>query len=137
MKRKNLALGCGLLSALTLLVCFVLIVLVARGCAGCASGASGAGDAALQAAIADPRIAENVGGVVTLTSVPMMSRNYVNGEWYADAIVFVDGEHRDAEYQATAHKGRGEDEWTITAAALAFDDGTYLTLEPPTLETSP
>jgi len=127
-KRKNLLIGCGLLMALSFLVMFVLFALVAKGCHGCASGA---GQAALVTAQADPRIALEVGEIVMMTEIPVYSRNYVNGEWYADTAVFVDGKDRDAEYQATVFKGKGEDVWTVTAAQLVLEDGSVVVFDPP------
>jgi hypothetical protein len=129
-KRKNLLIGCGLVLALSFLVMFVLFAVVAKGCHGCATGASGAGTAALVTAQADPRIAVEVGEIVMMTEIPVYSRNYVNGEWYADAAVFVDGKDRDAEYQATVFKGNGEDAWTVTAAQLVLDDGSVVVFDP-------
>lgn len=129
MKRKNLAIGCGLTGALGVLVVFVLGALLAKGCQGCATG--GPYGMVSDMAIADERIAEAVGGIVMVGAMPSGSINYLNGEGHADLSLWIDGEARDGTYRAVCFKGRGEEEWTITQAEVILDDGNVIPLDPP------
>ncbi len=134
MKRKNLAIGCGLTGALGVLVVFVLGALLAKGCQGCVSGTGGLfapSNLAQTVAAQDNRVSEAVGGIVAISPLPSGSINYMNGEGSADVILFLDGEARDGEYHAQCHKPRGEDDWTITHAEVILDDGNVIPLDPP------
>lgn len=130
MKRKNLLIGCGLTGALGLLVLFVLFVLAAKGCQGCVSG--GPYPLVTESARTDARVADAVGGIVQIGAIPSGSVNYMNGEGHAEMNLAIDGEAHDAEYIAVVTKPRGASEWQITSAQLVLDDGTVITLDPPT-----
>ena len=129
MKRKNLAIGCGLTSVLFGLVMFVMIVLAAKGCEGCVSG--GPYGMVREAAASDARITEALGGVVSVSPMPSGSINYMNGEGQADLSLPIDGVDKDAEYVTAVRKPRGATEWEIVTAQLILDDGTVVVLDPP------
>ena len=129
MKRKNLAIGCGLTGALGVLVVFVLGALLAKGCQGCATG--GPYGMVTEMAQTDDRIGEAVGGIVSVGGLPSGSINYMNGEGHADMSLWIDGEARDGTYHAVCFKGRGEESWTITQAEVILDDGNVIPLDPP------
>jgi hypothetical protein len=128
-KRKNIWIGCGLVGALAALVLFVLVALTVRGCSGCISG--GPYPLVTETARTDTRIADELGGVVSVGSLPSGSINYMNGEGQAELSLFIDGVARDASYEASVLRPRGSDEWRIVSARLVMDDGTIVALEPP------
>ena len=137
MKRKNLAIGCGLTGLLGILIVFVMGALLAKGCQGCVSGSGGLfapSNLAQTVASQDERVSEAVGGIVLISALPSGSINYMNGEGSADVILFLDGEARDGEYHAQCSKPRGADAWTIVHAEVVLEDGNVIPLDPPVPE---
>jgi len=125
MKRKNLAIGCGLTSVLFGLVLFVMIVLAAKGFSGGPYGM------VREAAATDTRISDALGGIHAVSPMPAGSINYMNGEGQADLSLTIDGIDKDAEYITAVRKPRGASEWEIVTAQLIMDDGTSIVLDPP------
>ena len=131
MKRKNLLIGCGMVLALVLLVTFVSGAVVVKGCHGLVEGGSGAGEAAAAVAAADPRVDEQVGGIVQVTELPGFQGGCNNSTWTAHPLVDVQGKTGHLIYSCTAMKEQGQQEWTIVEAAMILDDESVVVLEPP------
>ncbi len=136
-KSKNLLIGCGLFGALATLVMFVVIAVGLKACSegvsSMASGMTAPTEMTLSTARTDPRIADALGGIVEVGTMPSQSINFMNGAGRAELSVPIDGVDRDGTYSTIVEKPKGG-EWAIIEATLVIEDGNEVRLDPPVVE---